>query len=83
MGCAENCTGTGGAASADSVQPEKPFLAVTHCHFLEQKGPTTVAPHSLVRLYPQKNQVAIVALWWLPLTCQPAQLPQGQLVIFA
>lgn len=44
--------------SAVSVQPEKPFLAVTLCHFLEQKGPTTVAPCSLVRLYPQKNQVA-------------------------
>lgn len=62
MGHAENCTGTGGAAPAVSVQPEKPFLAVTHCHFLEQKGPTTAAPHSLVRLHPQKNQVAIVVL---------------------
>lgn len=83
MGCAENCTGTGGAVPAVSVQPEKPFLAVTHCHFLEQKGPTMVAPHSLVRLYPQKKQAAITDLWWLPLTCQPAPLPLGQLMTFA
>lgn len=60
MGCAENCTGTAAAAPAVSVQPEKPFLAVTHCHLLEQKGPTMVPPHSLLRLYPQKNQVAIM-----------------------
>lgn len=72
MGCVENCTGTGGAVPAVSVQPEKPFLPVTHCHFLEQKGPTTVAPHSLVRLYPQKNQAAIVGF------CGGFPLPASQ-----
>lgn len=83
MGCAESCTRIGDTAPVCRVQPEKPFLAVTTLPFSKAEGPTTVAPHPLASLHPQRNLAVSSVIMASPYLQASAAALWGQLLISA